>query len=816
MAKKEVDLGKISVNPDTRGGMMRYSTGGISSRGSSVSSTANEKPLPHYLRTSTSSCHDKCKYGHKHDSESDSKRPILQKSSDKALKKESRHVTKLNLEERRKTGAIKLKTSSNRKDEIHDIPAISKPKTIKATGTPEEPLDTKLQLPSLTQQSSISIGQEVPSTSATNVTRASNLGDKKKKQAINTKTLVKSSSFPYKHTPDKGIGAFPKSDTIRKNTPPLQESTLSTKPKLVKQASAKSYTAHYTSRNLKLMSSVPNEINKVDAKHVPCKRVRKTPSVVSGSPLASPREPVGHRKEKEKFISNREITPPPEKKVVLKPSIVSPSSKSTGDDILSLKQRKQKHRQEAASIKEQKIEKAEHDTGNNEEKALQVIDKIPEKVDLDSAEQKSLEMEKVLFDSTVQPPLKCGNSNSDSMQQKLPKLEDVDMPIQKKKMLELDNINLDSCELHPNDLNLLEQTNANTALVEQKVLNPENVDFDSLELKPDGFELLEQENNDIDSFEQNLLKPEQTDLESLEVEPSNLNLLRSENGDTEFPRQKLKSEDLDLDFLVPKHNEQELLEQENANMYSLEQKLLKPEDMDLESLKQKHNEWKLLEQQNFDINSLEQKLLKPMNIDLDSLELKSDDDQSSQLATDDDDDDEGVEESESASSASAEFEPEPEVKENKDDCEPLKSEERRRARRNSVVLLEDKTSTPHKLKFRRGKTIELQPESNGPRRLRFRRRRMVDASMDNAQIERKNFQRSEMIEAAPDSGQQAQNIMLKHQGKLEKKDAQGLFNNVIEETASKLAETRKSKVKALVGAFETVISLQDSKQESTA
>jgi len=37
-----------------------------------------------------------------------------------------------------------------------------------------------------------------------------------------------------------------------------------------------------------------------------------------------------------------------------------------------------------------------------------------------------------------------------------------------------------------------------------------------------------------------------------------------------------------------------------------------------------------------------------------------------------------------------------------------------------------------------------------------------------------------------------------------------LLNNVIEETASRLvAEARKSKVKALVGAFETVISLQE-------
>ncbi|GKF27006.1 ribonuclease H-like domain-containing protein, partial [Tanacetum coccineum] len=49
--------------------------------------------------------------------------------------------------------------------------------------------------------------------------------------------------------------------------------------------------------------------------------------------------------------------------------------------------------------------------------------------------------------------------------------------------------------------------------------------------------------------------------------------------------------------------------------------------------------------------------------------------------------------------------------------------------------------------------------------------------------------------------------MKHHQGEQEKKDAHGLLNNFIEETASKLAESRKSKLKALVGAFETVISL---------
>ncbi|KAL2544569.1 uncharacterized protein Fot_13802 [Forsythia ovata] len=45
----------------------------------------------------------------------------------------------------------------------------------------------------------------------------------------------------------------------------------------------------------------------------------------------------------------------------------------------------------------------------------------------------------------------------------------------------------------------------------------------------------------------------------------------------------------------------------------------------------------------------------------------------------------------------------------------------------------------------------------------------------------------------------------------EKKKDSTLSNDVIEETASKLREQRKNKVKALAGAFETVISLQDPK-----
>jgi hypothetical protein len=49
-------------------------------------------------------------------------------------------------------------------------------------------------------------------------------------------------------------------------------------------------------------------------------------------------------------------------------------------------------------------------------------------------------------------------------------------------------------------------------------------------------------------------------------------------------------------------------------------------------------------------------------------------------------------------------------------------------------------------------------------------------------------------------------VALRHQKTLERKRSQRLYNNVIQETATKLANARRSRVKALVGAFESVIS----------
>ncbi|KAI3784887.1 hypothetical protein L1987_43995 [Smallanthus sonchifolius] len=154
-------------------------------------------------------------------------------------------------------------------------------------------------------------------------------------------------------------------------------------------------------------------------------------------------------------------------------------------------------------------------------------------------------------------------------------------------------------------------------------------------------------------------------------------------------------------------------------------------------------------------------------------------------------------------------------------------------RKGKMVISEDKDDAAAKLRFRRGKVLDLQSENNGPRRLKFRRR-VIEGNEDGQNISRKTYKNKTLdlqnedkqrasrisfekkyVAETNDSKNGPESIVLKRQGEQEKKDGQGLLNNVIEETASKLVESRKSKVKALVGAFETVISLQDGKPSST-
>ncbi|PHT30535.1 hypothetical protein CQW23_29840 [Capsicum baccatum] len=129
---------------------------------------------------------------------------------------------------------------------------------------------------------------------------------------------------------------------------------------------------------------------------------------------------------------------------------------------------------------------------------------------------------------------------------------------------------------------------------------------------------------------------------------------------------------------------------------------------------------------------------------------------------------------------------------------------------DEVTMVEQKSSTSlvMKLKFRRGNIVDFQKETSSPRRLTFRWGRHVSESQDN-NIRKRIFKKKgvdgDKSNTIPISGK----IVLRHQDVQEKKDVQGLLNNVIEETASKLGETRKSKVKALLGAFEIVISLHN-------
>ncbi|PHT28200.1 hypothetical protein CQW23_32222 [Capsicum baccatum] len=120
----------------------------------------------------------------------------------------------------------------------------------------------------------------------------------------------------------------------------------------------------------------------------------------------------------------------------------------------------------------------------------------------------------------------------------------------------------------------------------------------------------------------------------------------------------------------------------------------------------------------------------------------------------------------------------------------------------------DNNSLAVKLKFRRDKIVDLQQETSSPRRLTFRWGRHVGESQDSNTrkgIFKKKGVNGDKSNTIPISGK----IVLRHQDVQEKKDVQGLLNNVIEETTSKLVEIGKRKVKALVGAFETVISLHN-------
>ncbi|KAF1001449.1 hypothetical protein AG4045_000787 [Apium graveolens] len=124
----------------------------------------------------------------------------------------------------------------------------------------------------------------------------------------------------------------------------------------------------------------------------------------------------------------------------------------------------------------------------------------------------------------------------------------------------------------------------------------------------------------------------------------------------------------------------------------------------------------------------------------------------------------------------------------------------------------EEDSPAYKCNFRRGRTMDLQNDDNVPKRLKFKRGRVIEKD-DGTKIyiRRRRFKKKEIVNNVDTSSPDSHTVALRHQEMQDKKDELLLLNDVIEETITKLARSKKSKVKALVGAFETVISLQDDK-----
>ncbi|KAG7555364.1 Calmodulin-binding domain plant [Arabidopsis suecica] len=122
-----------------------------------------------------------------------------------------------------------------------------------------------------------------------------------------------------------------------------------------------------------------------------------------------------------------------------------------------------------------------------------------------------------------------------------------------------------------------------------------------------------------------------------------------------------------------------------------------------------------------------------------------------------------------------------------------------------------------KLRIKRGKIIDFGLQGNSPRKLKFKRGKIVSGVDTTSKSGGRRRLKTKGTNFSNDKEQQRKpRVVLKHQETQKKREARVLlFNKVIKETANKLVQTRKSKVKALVGAFESVISLQEKTSSAT-
>ncbi|KAI0504795.1 hypothetical protein KFK09_015748 [Dendrobium nobile] len=128
----------------------------------------------------------------------------------------------------------------------------------------------------------------------------------------------------------------------------------------------------------------------------------------------------------------------------------------------------------------------------------------------------------------------------------------------------------------------------------------------------------------------------------------------------------------------------------------------------------------------------------------------------------------------------------------------LNSDYKEIQKRTENTSLEDESLLLEKMSFRRGKKISPQREIPDHRR--------ITLMQEKAVTEAKNFE----VQAGMSfrESRESPTVGLRHQD-MQEKNTEALFNDVSEEAGKKLVETRKSKVKALVSAFESIISLQE-------
>ena len=136
------------------------------------------------------------------------------------------------------------------------------------------------------------------------------------------------------------------------------------------------------------------------------------------------------------------------------------------------------------------------------------------------------------------------------------------------------------------------------------------------------------------------------------------------------------------------------------------------------------------------------------------------------------------------------------------------SSQKLKFRRGKVIdlKLEDFSQ---KLRFRRGNVVDVQPEDLSPSVLKFRHQEALEENQ-NSDNEGISLTKISSDEVLYETNAETEKVTLKHQDAETKGETWGFIDDAIEETANRLAQSRKSKVKALVGAFEAVLGRQDS------